>query len=299
MPYILGGNGFIKFKRGSSVNPLPATVDKADVNTILNRVGVNIETDDLITGDRINFETKDPEGLLFLPDDPNSTPPAPPKQATYFIQRNNIDGKSAGGLRLFETFKDAVNNDRSKEVTIVDSWPAGVTSINITYAIEDLDYQTLGAVRSYTFSTERAAIDVTSLGDSFRRQYEAGLLSGTGSISCIFDYESNKSTEASAVMLQILNRATVGSGFDAHLVLGEGLGDKGDLSIFYEVTGVITKAGIEVSADSTINCEIDFVTTGDIHFRLGRVGATLTINSNLPVQRSTVDLTYLTLQATD
>jgi hypothetical protein len=40
MPYILGGNGFIKFKRGSSVSPLPATVDQANVNTILNRVGI-------------------------------------------------------------------------------------------------------------------------------------------------------------------------------------------------------------------------------------------------------------------
>jgi hypothetical protein len=290
MPYILGGNGFIKFKRGSSVSPLPATVDQANVNTILNRVGIDISTDDLITGDRINFETSDPNGLLFLT--------GAPKQATYFIQRNNIDGKSAGGLRLFNTFEAAVNNVRAQEISLVSNWGA-VQSIDIKYSIQDLDYQTLGSVRSYTFTTERDAIDVTSLGDSFRRQYEAGLLSGTGTISCIFDYEGGNSTEASLVMLQILNRATVGSGFDAHLVLGESLGDNNDLSIYYEVTGVITKAGIDVSTDSVITCEIDFVTTGDIHFRLGPVGATLTTNAGLSIQRSTIDLTYLTLQASD
>jgi hypothetical protein len=39
--------------------------------------------------------------------------------------------------------------------------------------------------------------------------------------------------------------------------------------IYYEFDAMVTKTGIEVRSDQTINCVIDFVTTGDIRLLIG------------------------------
>jgi len=294
MPYIRGNNGFISFKRSSGQHEVEAEVAKADVNLGLNRVAVESPADDLITGDRVAFKAAN--GLHFLPAVSGVTP----TQASFYVQRNNIDGKSTGLLRFFNTFTDAINNIRANEITVTDAWPAGVTKIPITYKLEDVDYQTLGDVTSYNFTAERAAIDVTTLGDQFRGQYEAGLLSGAGSISCVFNYETTSSKEASMVMLQVMNRVSVGSAFDCQLFLAEGLGNNNDVSIFYEFTGLITSAGVDVSSENLILCEVDFVTTGEINYRVGPIGATLAVASGgAGLVRSIFDTTYLTIQASD
>jgi hypothetical protein len=44
--------------------------------------------------------------------------------------------------------------------------------------------------RATTLNTDRETIDATSLSDKFRKQYSAGIISGSGSIDCLFDYTS-------------------------------------------------------------------------------------------------------------
>jgi hypothetical protein len=45
--------------------------------------------------------------------------------------------------------------------------------------------------------------------------------------------------------------------------------DDGTNSVFYEVSALVTRSGVEVRSDSLVTCTIDFVTTGDIRLLVG------------------------------
>jgi hypothetical protein len=174
---------------------------------------------------------------------------------------------AAGGLRFFPSFEDAVNNVRANEIDLA---AFADPALPIQLVVKDATYNVLGNVVDYTLATDREAIDSTSLNDKFRQLYSAGLLSGSGTITCAFDYTTAGVTETPLLMLQLINRLDIGSEFDCALYLTDKSVDETVDSVFYDFTAMVTKAGVQVTAGDIINCTVDFVTTGEIRLQVGQ-----------------------------
>lgn len=260
MTYFLGYRGKIKLSRRSKAS-FRTSILPADVNTSLNRVGFDGSVENLITGDKIIMTTTDARGLDFLP---GSTWPdgggATLKEVELYCNVNGL-----GGLRLFREFTDAVNNVRANELPL-ESFTGAAIAVDIT--LFDPERRVLGDVTGFTFNTDREALETTTMSDRFKKMYAAGLISGAGSIDCLFNPNASGISESSLLMLQLINRADIGSEFSCYLQLTENEGG-GAQDVYYEFSAMVTRSGIEVRADQVISSAIDFVTTGEIRLVIG------------------------------
>lgn len=263
MAIFLGHQGNVRLRRGTNV-PMAVLEDSIlpdDVNLTLNRLSFDSAIENLLTGDRIDVETDDPRGLICFSSSAWSVGQSQ-NGISAFINVNAV-----GGLRFFRSFADAVNNNRSAEIPLASFTGA---NLEIRVKVRDVSYNMLGNVKSYEFNAEREAIDITSLSDKFRKQYSAGIISGNGRIDAYFDNETTGLNETSLLMLQLIQRLDIGSEFDLALYLSDKEIDPDEESIFYDLTAVITRAGVSVGTDDAISCTIDFVTTGDLRLIIGK-----------------------------
>jgi hypothetical protein len=259
MSYFVGNAGNVRLRRNSDTS-YPSEVKPDDINTLLNRFSFDGSLENLLTGDRLDISTTDPRGLAFF---------APSNWSSGQVEDNitvNVNVNTAGGLRCFDAFAPAVNNTRNVEFPLQAF--AGAP-IPIDVRIRDVSLTTLGSVTGYTFSTDREALETTALSDKFKRMHSAGLLSGSGSIDCIFSYTTTGIKETPLLMLQLINRVDIGSQFDCVIKLVDGDTDSTVSSVYYEFTAVVTRSGVQVTATELIECAIDFVTTGEIRLLVG------------------------------
>lgn len=263
MTFFLGTKGNIKLRRGTRdlYSAFTSEIGPEDINTNLNRIGFDGSLENLLTGDRVTIKTKDSRGLLCFPGATWSSGTVNDSISAY------VNVNAVGGLRFFESFADAVNNTRANEIAV--SSFAGA-SIPITVRIRDVNYNTLGCVTGYEFNTDRQTIDSSTLEDRFRQQLSAGLISGNGRIDCVFNYQTDGTSETSLFLLQIIQRVEIGSEFDLALYLTDKSVDPSVDNIFYLVTAVVTRSGVQVRAGEIIDCSIDFITTGEIRLIVGR-----------------------------
>lgn len=264
MTVVLGNTGRIRLRRSANkadFTVLETTVKSDDVNTTLNRIGFDAANDDLLTGDRVEISTTDTRGLAFIASNTWASETVE-KSLTAYINVNAV-----GGIRLFDSMEDAINNNRSGEYKL--NALSTNDGIDIVISVRDTIYNVLGNVTSYVFNTDRDSIDTTTLSDKFRRQYNAGILSGSGTIDCLFNYETTGVTETPLLMLQLLNRVDVGSDIDLALYVVDRSEELDQASVFYEMTATITKAGVNVVSGDLITTSIDFVTTGEFRLLLG------------------------------
>lgn len=264
MTFFLGTKGNVRLRRSTAVNigELTDRVDPADINTNLNRLSFDGAVDNLLTGDRVDISTDDPRGLLFFDPSVWSTGTVEQTISAY------VNVNAVGGLRFFPQFEDAINNVRAHEYALASF--AG-NSVSIRYRVRDVSANVLGNVIDFTFATDREAIDATGLSDKFRQMYSAGILSGSGSITCAFDYTTAGVTETPLLMLQLIQRLDIGSEFDCGLYLTDKTVDASVNNVFYLFQAMVTKAGVQVSAGDIINCTIDFVATGEIRLLVGQI----------------------------
>jgi hypothetical protein len=260
MTYFVGHRGKIKMKRKSKAT-LSGFVNINDVNTTLNRFGFDGSGENLITGDKIFLQTTDARKLDFI------KALNWPDNVTHNSVSAYVNVNQVGGVRLFKSFKDAVNNVKVNEYTLETFTGAPIV---VTVNLLTSDEMILGDVSGYTFNTDREGIDVTSLSDKFKRMHSAGLISGGGSIDCLFSDDNNTTMEHSLLMLQLINRIDLGSDFSCILQLTDYSLGSSFLDVFYEFDATITRSGVEVRADALISCAIDFVTTGEIKLVLGK-----------------------------
>lgn len=252
----------MRLRRGADteLGVLSGSIGPDDLVLALNRVGFEGANTNLFTGDRVDLVTTDARGLAFIP---ASNWPSNAIEDTFstFINVN-----SAGGLRLFPTFADAVNNTRANEIAI-----QAFTGdpIEVSVRVRDVAYNLLGDVTNYEFQSNRDQIDVTALDDKFRKQHDAGLISGSGRIDCTFNYITSGALETSKLLVQLIQRVDLGSAFDLALYLTDKTVDPDVENIFYLLTAVVTNSGVRVAANEIITCSLDFVTTGDVRLVTG------------------------------
>lgn len=267
MTYFVGHTGMVRLRRRSLEDTdLPIVVDASQVNTTLNRLYFDGSEENILTGDQLFIETTDDRGLVFFAASAWPTSLQVQKYLRVYVNVNAL-----GGLRFFDKFVDAVNNNRDNELTLSANFDP---SIAASITIRDSRYNTLGSVISYDINTDRAAVETTSLSDKFRQQYSAGLISGSGSIECLFNYETVGDEEVPLFLLQTIQRLEVGSELGMLLSLSPPEGERSNFGassneVFYELQAVITRAGVTVRSDALIACSIDFLTTGEFRVKVG------------------------------
>jgi hypothetical protein len=267
MTFFVGHTGMVRLRRRSLEDvDLPINVDASQINTTLNRLYFEGSEDNILTGDQLFISTEDSRGLAFF-----SAEAWPTSLQVQKYLRAYVNVNALGGLRFYDTFVDAVNNNRENELALSADFGAPIAA---TIVVRDSRYNTLGSVISYDINTDRAAVETTSLSDKFRQQYSAGLISGSGSIECLFSYQTVADEEAPLFLLQTIQRLDVGSELSMLLSLSPPDGERSDYSassneVFYEVQAVITRAGVTVRSDALISCSIDFLTTGEFRVKVG------------------------------
>lgn len=262
MTFFLGSQGNIRLRRGTDpvLGVLSETIGLDDISTVLNRIGTADGIENLFTGDKIDIETTDARNLLFIPASNWSSGQVEDTFSAF------INVNAAGGLRLFLTFADAVNNTRANEIAL-----QAFTGdpIEVTLAVRDVGSNVLGDVTSYEFNASREQVDTTALSDKFKNQFNAGLISGSGRIECLFNNETSGIKETSLLMLQLIQRLDLGCAFDLFLYLIDKERTPSEESVFYALTAVVTNSGVVVDVGGVISCTLDFVTTGELKLVVG------------------------------
>jgi hypothetical protein len=262
MTFFAGHTGTVRMRRNTQAVSFTSQIQPDDVNIALNRLGFDGSLENILTGDRVAISTTDPRKLVCFP--PSTWPRIGTVQESLSAY---VNVNLYGGLRFFRGFEDAVNNNRDNELPL-SAFTGG--PLPIAVEVEDTDYNTLGSVTGFTFQTEREAIETTSLSDKFKQQYSAGLISGSGSIDALFSPYTDRRKESSLLLLQLIQRVEIGAQFEAELFLTDQNAYGSDLDVYYKVSAVITRAGVEVGADSIISASIDFLSTGEIQLLVGR-----------------------------
>ena len=253
--YFTGQDGCVRLRRRTTT-PYTTEVDSSDVSTTLNRFGFDRSELNIITGDRVELQTSDPRGIAWLPTE-------------AFYANVNADG----GIRAFPSYEAALNNDRAQEYGLTGF---SGSPIPVTVSVRDTSYEPLAAVVGYTFDTDRATLDATALGDAFQVQLGQGLISGTGTIDCFFDYRRQMSCgpgaevigELPVLLLQTIYRFDLGSEFSAILQLAPRTDESEP--VYYEVQAVATRTGVVVNRDGLIQCSVNFVSTGPFRLIVGQ-----------------------------
>lgn len=285
MAIYLGNSGLVSIQRSGGTS-YSSTMDPGDVNVAQKRFSFDFPNNTFITGDYLQITRIGGGNIDFVAADGFTPSGQAPTGAWYA----NVD--PLGGIRLFKTFREAVNGDTSNAVTLL----TPSTSYEITVSVAEAGYKTLGEVTSYEISTERTALDVTALGEAFASQ-TSGLISGSGQITCFWDFGDRNDTEVAQYIHELILRQQLGSNFQAVLGLkrsGErsvsaGADDSDATQLFYLVDAIVTNVGISFAASDAIESQIEFVTTGEIKLRTS-VGASIAGSLLLQEDSNAIDL---------
>jgi len=252
MTVYLGNAGNIELTRDSG-DVIAGTVTPGDVNTVKGMFSFDFTFGAFVTGDFVEFSSA--STLSFI--------------SGYAYTKGNwfVNVDQLGGLRLYPTYSDAVAGTSNNRVALATPGAAVAVSCKILNSVP----RVLGQIVKFELSTDREAVDTTGLGDEFRNQYST-LITGSGSIECIFDYAVAGETEIAVYLHNLLLRQQFGSDFKANLyILGEGQAqgvNAGNDSVWYEINGVMTQAAISCAAGDIIGSTFTFVTTGEIKLRV-------------------------------
>lgn len=284
MAIYLGDSGFIEIRRRGLNTQLGSQLDPDDVNVAAKRFSFDFDPQALITGDQIEIATEDGSNLELVAG--HAFP-----DGRWYI---HVD--PAGGIRLFDDFNDAINGDKARALDLV----APSRRIPIAARTQNRSYRCVGQVQSYSVTTRRDTVDITSLGEEFRTQYASGLISGQGNLSCIWDYEPamcdgvEEDAERAHYFMQLLLRTEQGAAFEARLIMKR----KGaqpvrgnlagrDEAVWLEALCIVTGVAMDFSSPEIITSQIEFVTTGPAKIKVGSIPAyLLQQNSDYLLQES-------------
>lgn len=264
----LGDSGHVELRRTNENVPLSGKLLPADVNSARRRFSFDFDPSALISGDRIEI-TRIGGGNLEL------VAGHPYPDGEWYC---HID--DAGGIRLYGTFRDAINGELGDALPLMD--PRGPQSVQVRLA--NRRHRCVAGIREWNLTTNRDAADLTVLGEEHRRFYTNGLMSGQGSLRCLWNYEQLLCDEGVTDMelphylAQLVLRCQLGAEFlGLFYIKSSGAtptkgylnkGGENDL-IWWEAECLVTNVGMSFSPASPIETSIDFITTGPVHLRMG------------------------------
>ena len=262
MAIYFGQNGEIAISRDSASGGFNTDLDPADVNTTTKRFGVDHSLASLISGDRVEISTVDGSTLELVSG--HSYP-----DGAWFVHIDKADG-----IRLFNTFEKAVKGLSTEALTLVA--PSATQAINIK--TKNDRYRHVANIKEFEITTNRDQVDTTTLGREFRDQYDSGLISGQGSMTCLWEHsydnvdldygDAGKYPELPVYLAQLVVRLQQGSDFDGRFYIYKDPSDK-TKTVYYQSKCVVTNAALSVAATNEIETRIDFVTSGEIQLNIG------------------------------
>tara|TARA_R100000030_G_scaffold88281_1_gene72172 strand:+ start:5126 stop:5995 length:870 start_codon:yes stop_codon:yes gene_type:complete len=256
MSVYLGTFGEVELKRQFDGGELSSTIDPADVNVTRKRFSFDFEHGQLLTGDQIEITSTDGANLSFISGHSSDS-------IKRFIHVDELDG-----IRLFSTFAHAMGGDSANAIALASPGSA----IPIKVIVANSSYRVLGRVQSYELNTTRETVDTTTLSDQFRSQIST-VMSGSGRMSCEWEYTGDSIKELPHYLLELALRTRIGSSFAAKFYLKTASynpanhTNAADDEIWYEVTGVLTACAVQFNPNTLVQITADFITTGEIQIR--------------------------------
>lgn len=255
MAVYLGDQGCVELKRDSLNDPISGTLKEDDVNVDRRRFSFEFDVNALISGDQIEIERPDKQDLVLV------------SGATGASYRAFVHVDKVGGLRLYETFDAAISGEQSNAIELVDP----TEDQQITIKTYNNDYRRLAQVTNFEITTNRETVDITSLGEEFRRSYANGLISGQGSMTCLWDYKAglcdgDTDVEFPQYLAQLIIRTEQGADFDGNFYIDHSCDTQ---YVWYEAKCIVTNVAITVTPTQLIRARVQFVMTGDIRLKMG------------------------------
>jgi len=261
-----GQHGDVEIRRDSS-NLFRTTLDPHDINTNEKRFSVDRSSGSLITGDRVTIATVD-KSTLELVNGHNY------EDGSWYLHIDKM-----GGIRLFSTFARAIRGEKADALTLVTPSSAK----DITIETINSRFRHVARVQDFEITTSRDQIDLTPLGEEFKKQYEAGLISGQGTLSCLWEHSGKLADPISHTpvnpefpfyLAQLVIRLQQGADFDGRFYLYKDPTNAIN-TIWYESNCVVTNVAVSVSATQEITTRIEFITNGVITLNTGGDGGYL------------------------
>ena len=260
MPVYLGSGGFIELKRTSMDASLNATLAVSDVNTSRKRFSVDHKVGTIITGDKLDISRADGSGNLELVSGHSG------RDGSWFVHVDDI-----GGMRLYSTFALAVGGTTANALALV----TPSSSQDITFKIRNVAYRPLARIEEYEFTTQRDQVEINQLGDTFKRQYDSGLISGQGSMTCFWehryvtsDHDYSADQEFSSYLARLLLRVQQGADFFGRFFIYRESANSSN-NAWYECDAQITSCSITVPNVGIVKTNIEFVTSGEFQLKIG------------------------------
>ena len=265
MGIYLGSQGYIQLRRDSLNAPLSSLLGPDDVNAARKRFSFDFDPSALITGDQMEIKTEDGSDLQLVAG----------HAAPDWLGFIHVD--DVGGVRLYSTFSEAINGDEAGALQLV----APVVSQPIEVRTHSRSFIPVARVTEYQVTTSREAIDLTALGDQHRRQFASGLISGQGSLSCLWEFERRPcdstddcgpNVELPHYFAQLVLRTQLGSSFEGRFYIYSSASE----SVWWDCPiCVVTNVAFTFEPTQPIRTTIEFVTSGTMALRMGRPPAFL------------------------
>jgi len=261
MAVYLGEYGCIELARaaGSAVD---VTLEDGDVSVEKRRFSPK---EDLlgvfITGDQVDIERIDGEDLILV------------NGHNFNDWRGFLYIDAIGGIRLYDSFNDAVRG-KLEDALVLD---AHSETQYLRIKTRNDSYTPLASVRNFEFTTNREAIDTTCLGKEFVERYEAGLISGQGTIDCIWQANIGLCSDGGIVqgavefpvyLAQLCIRMQEGADFFGRFFIYKAP-DPEVNNVWYEAECIVTSVSTTVGVAQVIESTIQFVTTGKFRLLTG------------------------------
>lgn len=266
MSVYLGTYGDITLRRSSASAIKESLVNPGDVNAQKRRFSFDFDSGYLVTGDQIEITSTDGTNLDFI-DASGWRSEVVQSSGKWFVHIDEL-----GGIKLYEEFAAALTGDTANAVLLLDL----ERDIPIKVEVENVAMRQLGQVISYELNTNRDVIDITAVAEEFRSQW-SGLMSGSGRVTCLWDYRDTVGGgqyETANYLLQLALRTEIGSEFSTNLYLKtdnyhpDGGASLINDAIWYEVRGVVTQAAVQFESGTIVQATIDFITTGTIRLKM-------------------------------
>jgi len=257
MSVYLGTHGEIELQRQFGDVELTSTINPSDVNATKKRFSFDFEHGQLISGDQIEITSTDNSALDFIDSYTNTS-------VKKFIHVDELDG-----IRLYNTFAHAVNGGTTNAIALA----APANNIPIRVKVQNSEYKVLAQVNTFELNTERETVDTTTLSDEFRSRIST-LMSGSGRMSCFWEYTGNENKELPNYLVELILRTKVGSQFKARFYIKRsdhnpsGIFEASNDEIFYEFSGVLTGCAVQFAPNNTVQVQADFISTGPIQLRM-------------------------------
>ena len=259
MSIYFGSTGFIELKRDALNSEITTSLDPADVNVNKKRFSVDKVDGSLITGDQIEIETSDGSNLELL------------SGHNFPDLRKYIHIDDVGGIRLFDNFATALAGEVTDALTLT----APSSTKNILIRTRNTRFRPIAKITEFEITTTRDTVDITNLGEEFRKQYENGLISGQGTIQTIWQHRNFQndtpgfaSPEFPVYLSQLLVRMQQGADFEGRFYVYHDPGQSTN-SVWYQSVCIVTNVAISVPASGLVEARIEFITNGPIKLHNG------------------------------